>query len=245
LHRTTASAVTRRLSPGAILPSLALVIFDCDGVLIDSEPLGNRVVAEELSRIGWPMDGPTCQAMFLGLTYADVQRVTEHRLERTLGEDWVDRVVARVSAVMAREATAIPGAFDAVKAVAAMGLPIRVASNSSHEEMAAKFACTGLDRLIPRQRIHSAHDLIARGRRGKPDPDLFLEAAAAEGVSPLACLVVEDSLAGARAAAAAGMSCLGFTPDRHGPDLESAGALPFSAMAALPDLIRARLDRTA
>ena len=129
-----------------------------------------------------------------------------------------------------------------MEAVTAAGLPFRVASNSSHEEMAAKFACTGFDRLIPLHRIHSAHDLIARGLRGKPAPDLFLEAAAAEGVPPAACLVIEDSLPGAQAAAAAGMRCLGFSPDACGAHLAAAGALPFAAMSALPDLLRAYLD---
>ncbi|MBS0640324.1 MAG: HAD family phosphatase, partial [Proteobacteria bacterium] len=134
---------------------LSLVIFDCDGVLVDSEALCNRVVAEALTEAGWPLTTEACQALFIGLTFADTQIAAEAHLQRPLGPDWVDRIVERVSAVMAVEAQAIPGAWQAVEAVAAAGLPFRVASNSSHEEMAAKFACTGFDRLIPADRIHS------------------------------------------------------------------------------------------
>jgi beta-phosphoglucomutase-like phosphatase (HAD superfamily) len=107
--------------------------------------------------------------------------------------------------------------------------------------MAAKFARAGLSALVE-GRIHSAYDLIARGKRGKPDPDLFLEAAAAEAVSPDACVVIEDSLAGVRAAVAAGMACLGFSPDGDGAHLRAAGALPFASMFALPDLLRGLRD---
>ncbi|MEA2744756.1 MAG: hypothetical protein QOG25_3127, partial [Acetobacteraceae bacterium] len=104
-------------------------------------------------------------------------------------------------------------------------------------EMAAKFARAGLSGLVD-GRVHSAYDLIARGKRGKPDPDLFLEAAAAENVPPAACLVIEDSLAGVRAAVAAGMTCLGFSPDNDGAHLRQAGAVPFASMFALPDVLR-------
>ena len=128
---------------------------------------------------------------------------------------------------MAAEVEPIPGARQALLATTALGLPFRIASNSSHEEMAAKFARTGLADLVD-GRIHSAYDLIARGKRGKPDPDLFLEAAAAEGVPPAACVVVEDLLAGVRAAISAGMTCLGFSPDNDGAHLAAAGALPFA-----------------
>jgi HAD superfamily hydrolase (TIGR01509 family) len=145
---------------------------------------------------------------------------------------------------MAAEAGPIPGARQALLATAALGLPYRIASNSSHEEMAAKFARAGLADLVD-GRIHSAYDLIARGKRGKPDPDLFLEAAAAEAVPPAECLVIEDSLAGVQAAVAAGMQCLGFSPDSDGANLRAAGALPFTSMEALPALLRGYLGQPA
>jgi HAD superfamily hydrolase (TIGR01509 family) len=220
---------------------LALVIFDCDGVLIDSESLCDRVVSADLIRQGWPLTPADCHRLFLGLTFPDIQLAAEAQLRRPLDPDWVDRIVRRVTDVMAAEAEPIPGAREALEATTTLGLPYRIASNSSRPEMAAKFARAGLAQLVE-GRVHSAYDLIARGKRGKPAPDLFLEAAAAEAVAPGACLVIEDSLAGVQAATAAGMACLGFSPDSDGAHLRQAGALPFASMFALPDLLRGLLN---
>jgi HAD superfamily hydrolase (TIGR01509 family) len=220
---------------------IGLVIFDCDGVLIDSEALCDRVVSADLTRQGWPLTPAECHGLFLGLTFPDIQSAAETHLRRPLGPDWVDEVVRRVTDVMAAEVEPVPGAREALEATTALGLPFRIASNSSRPEMAAKFARAGLSTLVE-DRIHSAYDLIARGKRGKPDPDLFLEAAAAENVPPGACLVIEDSLAGVHAAVAAGMTCLGFSPETDGANLRQAGALPFASMFALPDLLRSFLN---
>lgn len=219
---------------------LALVIFDCDGVLIDSEALCDRVVSADLIRQGWDLSPADCHRLFLGLTFPDIQTAAESHLRRPLGQDWVAGIVRAVTETMAAEAEPIPGAREAIEAVAAMGLPYRIASNSTRAEMDAKFARAGLLPLL-QGRIHSAYDLIARGKRGKPDPDLFLEAAAAENAAPETCVVVEDSLAGVTAAIAAGMTCLGFAPDSDGAHLSAAGALPFRSMFALPDLLRSYL----
>lgn len=221
--------------------AIKLVIFDCDGVLIDSEALCDRVVSAELHRAGWPLSPDDCHRLFLGLTFPAVQQAAEAHLGRNFGPDWVDGLVDRVTRVMGEEVEPIAGAREALAATTAMGLPYRIASNSSRAEMAAKFARTGLVDLVE-GRIHSAYDMIAQGKRGKPDPDLFLAAAAAEGASPAACLVVEDSLAGITAAVSAGMTCLGFSPDSDGAHLRQAGAIPFASMFALPDLIRTLLN---
>ena len=93
--------------------------------------------------------------------------------------------------------------------------------------------------------MHSAVDVIARGGRGKPAPDVYLEAAAAQGVAPASCLVIEDSVAGVRAAIAAGMTCLGFSPDHDGAHLRTEGAVPLHSLHALPDLLRAVLQKDA
>jgi HAD superfamily hydrolase (TIGR01509 family) len=220
---------------------LALVIFDCDGVLIDSEALCDRVVSADLVRQGWPLSPADCHRLFLGLTFPDIQCTAETHLHRPLGSGWVAQIAARVTQVMAAEAEPIPGAREALEATAALGLPFRIASNSSRPEMAAKFARAGLSALVE-GRIHSAYDLIARGKRGKPEPDLFLEAAAAEALPPQACAVIEDSLAGVQAAVAAGMTCLGYSPDNDGADLREAGATTFTSMFALPDLLRGLLS---
>ena len=222
---------------------LSLVIFDCDGVLIDSEALCDRVVSAELAPEGWALSAADCHRLFLGLTFPDIRAAAEAHLHRPLSPGWVDRVMRRVTAVMATEAEPIPGAREALLGMIALGLPFRIASNSSREEMAAKFDRTGLAGLVE-GRVHSAYDLIARGKRGKPAPDLYLEAAAAEGVPPGACLVIEDSVAGVQAAVAAGMTCLGFSPDTDGAKLAAAGAHPFASMVALPGLIRLYLEGT-
>jgi HAD superfamily hydrolase (TIGR01509 family) len=216
---------------------IRLVIFDCDGVLIDSEALCDRVVSAELYLAGWALSPADCHRLFLGLTFPDIRDAAEVHLGRPLGAGWVDAVVHRVTEVMAAEAEPIQGARAALEATTALGLPFRIASNSSHVEMAAKFSRAGLSDLVE-GRVHSAYDMIAQGKRGKPDPDLFLAAAAAEGVAPEACVVIEDSLAGVHAAVAAGMTCLGFSPDTDGASLRQAGALPFTSMLALPDLLR-------
>jgi len=222
---------------------IRLVIFDCDGVLIDSEALCDRVISAELHRVGWALSPQDCHHRFLGLTFPDIRQAAEAHLGRPLGPKWVEGVVQRVTQVMATEAEPIQGARAALEATVALGLPFRIASNSSHVEMAAKFARAGLTDIV-HGRIHSAYDMIALGKRGKPDPDLFLAAAAAEGVPPDACLVIEDSLAGVRAAVAAGMTCLGFSPHTDGAHLRQAGALPLTSMFALPDLLRSFMHAT-
>jgi HAD superfamily hydrolase (TIGR01509 family) len=129
----------------------------------------------------------------------------------------------------------VPGARTALDRISALGLPWRVASNSSHEEMTVKFAANGILHLTT-GRTHSYRDVP----RGKPAPDLFLAAAAAEGVAPSDCLVIEDSVPGVTGAIAAGMTCLGYSPQGDGLALTAAGAIPFHDMTILPDLIRNR-----
>lgn len=222
----------------------ALIIFDCDGVVIDSEPICDRVFAQVLHEHGWSISAAECHRRFVGLSFHDVQPLVEAELRQPLGSDWVDRIVTRLTAVLAAEVELVPGAREALEGTAGLGLPWRIASNSSHTEMAAKFTRTGLMELVA-GRLHSAFDVIAQGGRGKPAPDLFLAAAAAQGVEPAACVVIEDSVAGARAAAAAGMACLGFSPDGDGTRLRSEGAMPFHSMFDLPKLLRAALEISA
>ena len=217
---------------------LRMVIFDCDGVLIDSEALCDRVVAASLTELGWPISPEDCHRRFIGWSFNDMIPVIEAQIGRPIGIAWVHGLVARVSEVFALEVEPIPGAMEALAGVTALSLPWRVASNSSHTEMAAKFSRVGWTTLM-QGRVHSAAEIIGRGGRGKPAPDVFLEAAVAEGIPPAHCLVIEDSVAGARAAQAAGMACLGYSPDHDGAALREAGAMPFRPMQAIPDLLRA------
>jgi HAD superfamily hydrolase (TIGR01509 family) len=217
---------------------LRLVIFDCDGVLVDSEPVANRVVAQELTALGWPMTPQEADGHFLGLTFTDMQPLIETRLGRPLAEHWKQSLVQKVIDAMAAEVGPIDGAVAALHATSALGLPWRVASNSSHEEMAVKFARLGITALVA-GRIHSHRDVA----RGKPAPDLFLAAAAAEAVAPEHCVVIEDSVPGATAARAAGMDCLGYAPHHDGTRLRAVGAVPFRSMHDLPAILAAGTQR--
>lgn len=225
---------------GAVCTELRLVIFDCDGVLVDSEPVSARVVAADLTALGWPMTPEEANRHFLGMNLTDMQPVIERRLGRKVPPDWQPTMQRRLVDALEREAEPVAGAVEALAGVSALGLPWRVASNSSPAEMHAKFARIGLLSLVA-GRLHSPCD----GVRGKPAPDLFLAAAGAEGVPPEACIVIEDSPVGVRAAAAAGMGCLGYAPHSDGAVLRGLGAVPFHSMFDVPGLVAAALRRAA
>lgn len=209
----------------------ALVIFDCDGVLVDSEPITNRILAEDLTRHGLPLDMAQCIELFVGGTMASVYtRALE--LGAKLPEDWVTRFYDIMCAALAAEVEAIPGAHMAVTTVQRAGLATCVASNGPMRKMDITLVRTGLQPLVE-GRIFSAHEVgIA-----KPDPGLFLYAAQTLGIAPADCVVIEDSASGARAAEAAGMRCLGFTRDTPAAKLTAHGAEPFDDMARLPALL--------
>lgn len=214
--------------------TLELVIFDCDGVLVDSEPVANRVVAQSLTERGWPMTAAESERMFLGQSLAAMEPTVAARLGAEIAGPWAKEVASRVVIAMQEEAEPVPGALAALAAVEARGLAWRVASNSSHAELAAKLARIGLD--AP-GRVHSFEDVA----RGKPAPDLFLAAAAAEGVDPAACLVIEDSLVGITAAGAAGMAVVALVRHGAGGEHARAGARVIDTLAALPGLLDALL----
>ncbi len=212
---------------------LRLVIFDCDGVLVDSEGPSNRVVAEEITALGWPMTTQESCALFIGLRLSDIPAFVEPHIGRPVPPGWVDSLRDRMIGVLTSEVEAMPGAHDALRATTALGLPYRIASNSSHEEMAVKFRRVAMVDLVA-GRVHSARDVA----RGKPAPDVFLHAAAAAGIPPGACLVVEDSVPGAQAARAAGMACIGLAPHGDDPPLREAGAVLIRSLSELPALLR-------
>ena len=219
---------------------LRLVIFDCDGVLVDSEGVSNRVVAQEITALGWPLNAAESAALFMGHTLSDIPAVIEQHTGRPVPLGWVGGLRNRLIETLGAELEAIPGAHEALQATAALGLPYRIASNSSHEEMAAKFARVAMISLVA-GRLHSARDVP----NGKPAPDVFLHAAAAVGVPPGACLVVEDSVPGARAARAAGMACVGLAPHGDDPALRDAGAVLIRSLAELPALLRSAMATAA
>jgi HAD superfamily hydrolase (TIGR01509 family) len=223
-----------------LAPSLALVIFDCDGVLIDSEPPSRLLLSDEASRLGWALT-PEEAHRFTGLTWTAIKPYFEAEIGHALPADWAAILQNRLIAIMAKGVPAMPGARAVLEATAALGLPYRIASNSSHEEMAEKFGSTGLWALVE-GRMHSARDV----KRGKPAPDVYLAAAASAGIAPACCIAVEDSLPGMAAAQAAGMRVIAFAP--HG--LPIPPPIPpdevVTRLDALPALFkRAMLSRAA
>ncbi len=212
-----------------------LIVFDCDGVLVDSEPIANRVMAEAFTALGWPLTTADCIARFKGQHLDTVISVIEDQLGRMVSENWLSDLRAATDAAFARELKPVPGVFKALDAVAASGTAICVASQGPLEKMAVSLAVTGL-RARFEGRIFSAYQVA----RGKPHPDLFLFAAKSMGVAPRACVVIEDSPLGVTAAKAAGMAVLGFAPEGNGADLAAAGADLFRDMAELPGLLGLR-----
>jgi beta-phosphoglucomutase-like phosphatase (HAD superfamily) len=213
-----------------------LVIFDCDGVLIDSEGLASIVLSRELNSLGWMISAEECEHMFLGTSLKDIIASTETAIGRPVPAEFGAHFSAALVKSLAEEVGPIPGAKQVLEQLTEAGMPWRVASNSSHAEMVVKFRRTGMADLVG-DRQHSAEDMMRIGLNGKPDPHLFLAAAKAGGVPPSRCLVVEDSVPGSRAAKAAGMACLGYSPKADGHELAAEGAGIFRDLAELPILL--------
>ncbi|MEM6664426.1 MAG: HAD-IA family hydrolase [Pseudomonadota bacterium] len=209
----------------------ALVIFDCDGVLVNSEPITNREMAKDLTAHGLSVTTEQCIELFVGGTIASVaDRARE--LGADLPPDWVTSFYDRMCATLGEEVEAIPGVHDAIAAVEAAGIATAIGSNGPMRKMEVTLARTGLMERF-RGRIFSAHDVGV----AKPDPGLYLHVAASVGHSPETTTVVEDSVSGVRAAVGAGMRCLGFACDTPAERLAAAGAEPFGVMADLPRLL--------
>jgi HAD superfamily hydrolase (TIGR01509 family) len=184
-----------------------LVIFDNDGVLVDSEPISNRLLAAYLTELGHPTSYEDSVRDYMGSALHRVHDLVRERTGRRLPADFDDVFHGRVFAAFERELKPVPGAAATLAELAADGVPYCVASSGSHERIRVGHRTTGLDRWFDDGRIFSAQDV----GRGKPAPDLFLHAAERMGVAPGRCAVVEDSPLGVRAALAAGMDVYGFT----------------------------------
>ncbi|MEU9573009.1 HAD family hydrolase [Streptomyces massasporeus] len=209
-----------------------LVIFDNDGVLVDSEPISNRLLAAYLTELGHPTSYEESIRDYMG---SAMHRIHELVLERTgqrLPEDFDDVFHTRVFTAFEQELMAVAGASEVLEKLAGDGVPYCVASSGSHERIRVGHRTTGLDRWFDEKRIFSSQDV----GRGKPAPDLFLYAAERMGVAPQRCVVVEDSPLGVQAAVAAGMDVYGFTAMTPAEKLAGATRL-FSDMSELVDLL--------
>ncbi len=209
----------------------AAVLFDCDGVLADSEAVVNAIVAEEVTARGWPMTGAEAHDAFLGLSLPDMIPRIEARVGR-LPMSWSADLSRLIAATMAERTIPVPGAVEAVAAIAAAGIPLACASNSSRLELAIKLRGLGLAEIFA-HRVFSFEDVD----RAKPWPDIYLAAAASCGADPRDCVVVEDSVPGVRAGRAAGCRVLGYADVTPPALLAAHGAEPFATMAALPRLL--------
>lgn len=207
------------------------VIFDCDGVLVDSEAIAFEMLEADLASYAPDLSRAQMERDLLGLTLSGV--ATQARsLGADLPADWVEDFYARLYARLEQGAPLVPGILTVLDALDAASIPYAIGSNGSPRKM--QITLGQHDGLIARfqGRIFSGQDM----QHPKPSPDLFLHAACAMCVAPAHCTVIEDSPTGARAARAAGMRCMGYAP--HGTAaLVAEGAQPFPRMTDLPALL--------
>ncbi|MEU7062680.1 HAD family hydrolase [Streptomyces sp. NPDC046161] len=220
-----------------MINAIELVIFDCDGVLVDSERIAARVQVALGAELGWPLTEDEVVDRFIGRSHAAIREQVAARLGEDTAATWSERFERLHREAVDAELAPVDGLPEALDALT---LPTCVASSGSHEKMRHTLGRTGLYERFA-GRIFSATDVS----RGKPAPDLFLHAARHMGVDPAACVVVEDSRPGVRAARAAGMRSFGYagglTPAER---LEGPGTTVFHDMRDLPALIAARQDRS-
>ncbi|WP_329219947.1 HAD family hydrolase [Streptomyces sp. NBC_01485] len=209
-----------------------LVIFDNDGVLVDSEPISNRLLAAYLTELGHPTSYEDSIRDYMGSAMHRIHDLVQERTGERLPAEFDDTFHRRVFAAFERELEPVAGAVDVVAKLAADGVPYCVASSGSHERIRVGHRTTGLVRWFEEARIFSSQDV----GKGKPAPDLFLYAAERMGAAPERCVVVEDSPLGVQAAVAAGMDVYGFTAMTPAARLAGATEL-FSGMRELADLL--------
>ena len=210
--------------------STELVIFDCDGVLVDSEPISNAVLARLLGEEGLQLSVAQARRAYQGLTLAQVQSSAEHTLGRPLPAGWLARYERERLDAFRDGLTAVDGARECVQRVRAAGLRVCVASQGSLAKTRSSLQMTALIDLFEAGALFSAESVA----RGKPEPDLFLHAARMMGSAPAACVVVEDTPSGVRAAVAAGMPVHGYAADSDERALADAGARTLHSLAELP-----------
>jgi len=212
------------------------VIFDCDGVLVDSERLMNREFSAMLNEIGLPYSAEETTRRFMGRSMKSCMQIVEAELGRSAPDDFLQVLDRRAYAVFERDLVAVEGVEAVLDLLDRARTPYAVASSGSHEKMRKTLGITG---LLPRLegRITSATEVA----HGKPAPDVFLLAAERLAVPPGNCIVIEDSLLGIEAALAAGMQVIGYPAMVGAADMIAAGATHVaSTMAAVQELLAAK-----
>ncbi|QQC90703.1 HAD family hydrolase [Streptomyces alfalfae] len=209
-----------------------LVIFDNDGVLVDSEPISNTILAAYLTELGHPTSYEESLRDYMGGAVHRVHDLVFERSGRRLPGDFDEEFHGRVFAAFERELQAMDGAVEVLEKLTSDGVAYCLASSGSHERIRVGHRKAGLDAWFDEERVFSSQDV----GRGKPAPDLFLYAAERMGVAPERCAVVEDSPLGVRAALAAGMDVYGFTAMTPAERLVGATEL-FGDLRELPSLL--------
>jgi HAD superfamily hydrolase (TIGR01509 family) len=210
--------------------TLELIIFDCDGVLVDSEPIINRVFVQMLAEYGHPLDYDLTLREFSGAAMADRLATMQRRLHWSPAPDFRSDFDRCLLDALERELRPVPGVLPVLHS---LEWPWCVASNGSHDDLRTRLGLAGLlERFNPR--LFSASEVA----HAKPAPDLFLHAAAVMGATHDRCAVVEDSVRGVQAGLSAGMTVFGLARLASPDVLREAGAIVFEDMALLPDLLR-------
>jgi HAD superfamily hydrolase (TIGR01509 family) len=215
---------------------LQLVIFDCDGVLVDSEVISNDVLARSLTEQGLPTTLAQARRDYQGLLLADIDSRAQAKLGRPLERDWLQRYERDRAAVFRRELRAVPGVAETVQRIKAAGMAVCVASQGKLEKTRLSLKLTKLDGLFPDEALFSAYSVP----RGKPHPDLFLHAAHTMATEPSRVAVVEDTPSGVTAAVAAEMRAFGYAADSDATALRRTGAEVFESMEELPAVLGLR-----
>jgi len=213
-------------------PSFDLAIFDCDGVLVDSEPLANQVFVQLVRENGFEVDEPAYLKKFSGVTLPDRIRVTARELNWTPPSNFLDEFNTRLKTLTEEQLQPVQGIHALITS---LSVPVCVASNGSREEIVLRLRLSKL--------THFFGDALFSGLEvpnPKPAPDVYLVAAQSFGISPSRCIVIEDSIPGVTAAVRAGMRVYGHAALTPAAKLQEAGAIPFENMLELKEMLTSK-----
>lgn len=205
-----------------------LVIFDCDGVLVDSEAIANPLLRDALAEYGLVMTLDEVVETYVGRSMLAVVSISEELLGQKLPDDFLDVLQVKTFAAFEHDLKAIPGVEVLIKSLIDRNIDICVASSGSFEKMDVTLGLTGLKKYFA-GRVFSTTQVA----RGKPYPDLYLYAADQMSVEPAKCLVIEDSVPGVQGAVAAGMEVIAFSTRSDCVKLKKAGGLVFDDMGEI------------
>jgi HAD superfamily hydrolase (TIGR01509 family) len=213
------------------------ILFDCDGVLVDSEPITNGVLRDMLEEAGWSLTPSECMTIFVGKAVRDERAAIEVHTGQPLTEEWMQQFYQRRNQALMADVEIIPGALAAVQAAHTLTQG-RIACASGADRFKVEMQLTQVDLMdFFVGRVFSGHEMP----RSKPAPDVYLAAARQLGIAGAHCLVIEDTPVGVTAGVAAGATVWAYCPQpQAGPALLTAGASRlFSQMGDLPELLLA------